>query len=121
MTAMLSLQNVLAWAAQVSVLIGIGALLPQLLRIRHPRWHLAYCQALLLACLALPVVQPWRHSDDLGGTTAQHGLAAAAFSSTGAPAAGAVEWPRMLAWIIVAATAARLCWFVAGLWRVRRY
>ena len=38
MIAMLSLENVLAWAAQVSVLIGMGAILPAVFRIRHPRW-----------------------------------------------------------------------------------
>ncbi len=122
MIAMLSLENVLAWAAQVSVLIGMGAILPAVFRIRHPRWHLVYFHALLFSCLVLPFVQPWRHPEVSSGTAWQPGHAESALLASSAPTvAGAVQWTRVLGWIVLAGMAARLCWFLAGLWRIRRY
>src|SRR5689334_1911895 len=56
-----SLQNFFSWAAQVSILALLGAVLPVVFRIDHPRSHLAYCYALLVTCIALPLVQPWQH------------------------------------------------------------
>src|SRR5207249_3219044 len=122
MIPMLSLQNVLAWAAQVLVLIGTGAILPAVFRIRHPRWHLAYFHALLLSCFVLPFAQPWRHPEVSSGAAWQPGHAELALLPSSAPgAAGAVQWTRVLGWIVFAGMAARFCWFLAGLWRIRRY
>ena len=52
--------NLLPWFVQICSLSLIGTLLPMALRIRHPRTQLAYGYALLLVCLLLPVLQPWR-------------------------------------------------------------
>lgn len=61
MTAWLSLDNLLAWMLQVLVLASLAALLPLMLRIRHPRTQLAWCHVALLVCLLLPLLQRWRH------------------------------------------------------------
>ena len=55
----LSLGNVWAWAVQVAALAGAGVLLPALLRMTSPRARLIHFRALLLVCLALPLLQPW--------------------------------------------------------------
>ena len=55
------LDNLQSWAIQVFVIASIGALLPLIFRICHPRSQLAYCHLLLAACLVLPVIQPWQH------------------------------------------------------------
>src|SRR5438105_10518834 len=75
MTEML-LNNVLSWAAQAFVIVSLGALLPLIFRIRHPRSQLAYCHLLLAACVLLPFVQPWQHPvSTVGGSgTGKGGL-----------------------------------------------
>ena len=55
----LSLGNVWAWALQVAALAGAGVLLPSLLRMTSPGARLLHLRALLLVCLALPLLQPW--------------------------------------------------------------
>ena len=54
-----SFDNFLSWFVQVSAVASVGALLPKIFRIRHPRSHLVYCYALLVACVGLPLLQPW--------------------------------------------------------------
>ena len=55
----LSLGNVWAWALQVAALAGAGVVLPSLLRMTSPRARLLHFRALLIVCLALPLLQPW--------------------------------------------------------------
>src|SRR3979409_252750 len=54
--------NLASWAAQVFAIALLGALLPLVFRIRHPRTQLAYCHFVLAACGFLPFIQPWRHA-----------------------------------------------------------
>jgi hypothetical protein len=53
-------RNLPAWIAQVFIIAAVGAIIPALFRIRHPRTQLVYCHLLLAACLVLPFVQPWK-------------------------------------------------------------
>jgi len=55
----LSIGNVVAWAMQVAAIGAVGVLLPAALRITAPGARLFYLRAVLLACLVLPLVQPW--------------------------------------------------------------
>jgi TonB family protein len=119
MMSLLSPQNILAWTAQVFLLISMGAILPAVFRIRHPRCRLIYWYALLCACLVLPAVQPWQ--SPMVSVAAQQSPEAAA-SGSNSPAPGdAVQWARMFLWILFAGIVARLCRLVVGLWRIRRY
>ena len=52
--------NFLSYCLQVIVLAVAGTALPALFRLRAPRVLLAYWQGLLVICLVLPVLQPWR-------------------------------------------------------------
>jgi TonB family protein len=54
-----SMANLLAWAAQVAAIVAAGLALPVLLRVRSPGAKLVFFRALLIACMALPLLQPW--------------------------------------------------------------
>src|SRR3954471_7731957 len=57
---MIAAANVLAYCAQVTALILLCAGLPRLLRFTSPSAQHAFWRLLLLVCVALPLVQPWR-------------------------------------------------------------
>jgi hypothetical protein len=60
MSLELWLGNLLAYCFQIAALAGLGAVLPLLLKLRHPRLLLAYWRLLFVICLLLPAIQPWR-------------------------------------------------------------
>jgi beta-lactamase regulating signal transducer with metallopeptidase domain len=53
--------NLLSWIGQVVILASAGAILPLLLRVRYPKAQLVYCHMLIVACIVLPVIEPWVH------------------------------------------------------------
>jgi TonB family protein len=55
-----SLANLGAWAVQAAALVAAGVWLPVRLRLGAPRARLLAFRALLVACVALPVLQPLR-------------------------------------------------------------
>ena len=122
MIPVLSLENFLSWVAQVSVLALAGVILPAIFRIRHPRSQLAYCYGLLLACLVLPLIQPWQHPV-VSGANGSHPelLDMAQVVQSTRSASNALEWKGMMGWTLVAGIVARLCWILAGLWQINRY
>ena len=60
MTADLWPRNLGAFAAQAGLLVLAGGLLARAFRFDEPRASLAYWRTLLLACLVLPLCQPWK-------------------------------------------------------------
>jgi TonB family protein len=122
MMPMLSLQNFFSWAAQVSVLALTGALLPAIFRIGHPRSHLVYCYVLLLACIALPLIQPWQHpvaSDSIRPNTALPDVQKAAKNTAGPGVAR--HWEPIVGWILLAGIVAKLCRFFIGFCQICHY
>ena len=59
MTAVL-FHNLIAHGMQAAVIVLCSVLLAWLLRLRSAAARLGYFQLVLLICLALPFVQPWR-------------------------------------------------------------
>jgi TonB family protein len=59
MTARLLLANVGAFCLQVGALVSAAAVLARVLRIDEPKAALPYWRTILLACLLLPLCQPW--------------------------------------------------------------
>jgi TonB family protein len=55
------LRNLGFYSLQILLIAAAGGLLIQVLRIRMPKVRLYCWQALLVACLLLPAIQPWRH------------------------------------------------------------
>ena len=131
----LSLGNVWAWALQVAALAGAGVLLPSLLRMTSPRARLLHLRALLLVCLALPLLQPWVTrpvADVSAAATAPADLPLAggaedlsAEAGGAGPAAGSGlsvlaslrGWPveSVVAGVYLAGVAARFGWLALGL------
>src|SRR6266567_329628 len=59
MTLHLWLTDLTHYSVQIAVIITLGSLAPWLLGLRRPDAMLVYRQALLAACLLLPLLQPW--------------------------------------------------------------
>lgn len=104
--------NLVPWVVQVFLIASAGALLPLLLRIRHPRSQLVYYHITLALCLALPLIQPWQ--DSLLVVT---GPAVTAHRSETL----ALPWGTVIAWVLLSGMIAKLCWLGVGLWQLRRY
>jgi hypothetical protein len=60
MSASWWLGNLAAYSVQVALVIAVGGLAAATLRLKQPRVMLAYWQALLAACLLLPLLEPWQ-------------------------------------------------------------
>src|SRR5262249_8008750 len=129
------------------VIALVAALLPTLLRLRHPHTQLAYCHLMLAACLLLPFLQPWRHGIVViseNTVAADEPANQPKFPATAPPASDARSVPttfssrppsasasipfwrkipteRLWLGILAAGAFARLCWLLAGLWKIRRY
>jgi len=120
MTLELSLHNLLAWAAQASLLCLAGAALPVIFRISHPRSLLAYCRVVLLAAIVIPWIQPWQPADmDANGRLHDFSNTQISDSVTAIPAPR--SWTTIAGGILAAGMAARLLWMLAGLVQLRRY
>ncbi len=120
MTAWLWLHNLAAHALQVSVLVIAAALLEACVRLRVPRARLAYWQILLLACLFLPALQPWKPSPALPAAVVSTQTVAIAPSSA-SHGWGSISWVEVAVWILCAGATIRAVWLALGFWRLRRY
>jgi len=86
MTSELIWSDILAWSLQIGVLIGAGAAIPALFRIRAPRARLLFWQILLAACIALPLLRGWKQ-EVVAGAVHQIRFLAEVGPVTGAPVA----------------------------------
>jgi TonB family protein len=116
--------NLVPWLLQVLVVGSVGAVLPMLFRIVHPRSQVAYFHFLLAACLVLPVIQPWHHpviaAQSVQKAVESIGVEFASASIVLRPKAPQKPWNQMLLWILAAGVVGRLCWTSSGLWQLRR-
>jgi protein TonB len=112
--------NLASWVAQVFVIATVGASLPVLFRIRHPRTQLAYTHFVLAVCVFIPLIQPWRHAilspDSHSGVTITYGRLILA-NGVHIP----FGWDRIAWAVLVAGFVFRLGWLAAGLIHIRRY
>ncbi|HVO99819.1 MAG TPA: M56 family metallopeptidase [Bryobacteraceae bacterium] len=119
MTAGLILDNILAWSAQICALAAAGFLAAWALT--SPRARLLFWQAILVAALLLPALQPWREPvDPQGGVAA---VTVTSLSAASVHRAGTnLQWRReYLLVVLVAGAILRLLWIGAGLFRLRRH
>ncbi len=107
-----------AYALQAALVLGVGLLLPSLFRLRDPRACLAYWQGLLLAVLALPLLQPEPGTMRLAGE-----LTVTAGWLDGLASNGAEEeiWTadRLVLLAVGLGALVRLAWLGLGLARLR--
>src|SRR5260221_1511835 len=118
MTLHLWLTDLINYSAQLAVIIPLGSLAPWLLRLRRPDAMLVYRQALLAACLLLPLLQPWRSL-----AIVSPGEVFVVVTTTISATALARHWPTLEQCAMLALCAGvlvRLCWLALGLMRLRR-
>jgi TonB family protein len=126
--------NLLAWSLQAGVIVLVAAPLPRVLGLWSPRVRMAYWRAVLVACLVLPLLQPWvvrqapplQSATEIAATTS--GVAALGSSATAATPTEApwplAPWRRPLPFgateVLVAGVLLRLGWLGLGVVTVGR-
>jgi protein TonB len=128
MTSALTISNLLAWSAQVALLVGAGLLTMRVVRLEAPAVRYALLRVLLAVCLLLPLLQPYR-AGNASIDASFRAVAAAGRASGGAgvttPDAGglfdaAASWPTAVMLVLLAGVVSRLVWIGAGVVRLRR-
>jgi hypothetical protein len=104
--------NLISWLVQVFVVACLGAALPLLYRIRHPKTQLAFYHSILAICILLPLIEPWQHPLIIVASGTIH---RATYIRSGIP------WISYVEWVIAAGIVARMSWLGVGLWQIRRY
>jgi TonB family protein len=119
MSAPLWLQNLATYSLQLALVAAVGLFLPRALRLRAPHVLYSYWQALLAACLLLPIMQPWRQLHlERSAATASHIIfkpdwaasRLATFPLTG-----------LILLVLAGGVALRLMWLALGLAKLRRF
>ena len=110
--------NIVTYALQIGLLVGLGALAPALLRLRMPRARLLCWQVLLVGCLALPWIRPWRQEVVNASIQMSTVFTTVAASATARPA---VPWTEIALWLLAAGVIIRLAWLGVGLTRLAAY
>jgi len=121
MSAELWVENLAAYGLQAAALVLAGGALPWLLRLKHPRLLLVYWQVLLLACLALPAVQPWQHARVVEPEVVLGPVALVQPARPVTPPAAPLPWRQALLAALAAGCALRLAWIAVGLCRLHLY
>ena len=126
MTSSIWLNDLASYALQAALLVGAGALLARLFRLRACTAVLAYWQVLLAACLLLPICQPWK--TPAYTATFSSPRENAGIENVSSPAAGSAHpsrrpehWPvqETVLLIMAAGVVMRGSWLLAGFWNLR--
>ena len=114
---MMSAVNLVVYSVQLAVLVAAATAIIGVLRLRVPSAALRFWQTVLVAAIALPLLQPRAESsfETLGGSPL--------FATVSAPVAGLTpEGVDIMAWLAIAAAAGialRVCWLAVGFIRLR--
>jgi TonB family protein len=117
--------NVLAYAAQVTIVVIVCAGLPRLLRLRSPAVQYAFWRMVLLVCLLLPIVQPWQPAA-MAFVPAPGPPPQAVDTPVPPPApaprqaASTIDWRSVAQIAAAAGISVRLAWLALGAIRLRR-
>ena len=118
------LGNLVAYSAQVALLVLVGAGLAALVRVDAAGVRYVYWRALLALCLILPWLPVRRSVVVTIADTVPIALLPSSSLPVGAQTApvpaGVTDWVSLLGWVIVAGVVLRVCWVGLGLWRLRR-
>jgi beta-lactamase regulating signal transducer with metallopeptidase domain len=118
MNLSLAWDNVVTYSLQVGLLVGLTAFIPAVLRLRQPKAKLWFWNLLLVTCLALPALRPWKQETVIA--TAQ--IPAPSIQMTPLPPVKHTMPRSEMALLLLAGGAAlRLAFLAAGFWKLRRY
>jgi len=116
-----SLSNMIAFSAQIAVIVTGGALIAALVSIDAPGVRYTYWRVLAALCLVLPWLQPYQEVPAPGAavaaTAAVPGLG---FVLAASPSSVPADWAAVAGVLIAIGAAIRLAWLAAGLVRLRR-
>ena len=125
----LTVDNLLTWVLQTTGIIVSAAVLARLLRVDTAGVRHAWWRAVLVLCLALPLLQPWPHATAAPGpvATAEAPRPAALAMPTGGTdlSASPADRPRpdlltpIVGFALAIGAALRLGWVALGLYRLR--
>jgi TonB family protein len=125
------LRNLLGWSLQITALIATAALATRVIRVDSAAVRHAWWRIVLVACLTLPVVQPWRVPMSTATIAVGNG---AGFRDLDLSRMGdgyrasllrrliaeAPSWSTFVPIVLGAGLTARLTWLAIGLARLRR-
>ena len=117
MSTYLIWSNLVTYSMQVGMLVGLAAFIPNLLRLRLPSARLAFWQILLVTCLLLPQVRPWKQDLIAGDVQFTTTLVAV---QTSQPATFHMPWEQVGIAVLVGGALCRFGWLGAGFWKLRR-
>jgi TonB family protein len=119
MSASWWLGNLLTYGVQVALVVAVGGLTRAILRLKQPRVLLAYWQAILVACLLLPLLQRWQPmgSGPAGGTATIIGIETGDVDSV----LGLFPHHAWVLPVLVAGVGLGLLRLALGLWRLGHY
>ena len=103
--------NLLAWFAQVALLVCVACGLPTLLGIRSPGTRLAFWYVTLAVALLLPIVQPWQAEPVSKAAT----MTIASVEAAGPAASAPIGVGKLIVWVTVVGIVFRLAWLGLGL------
>ena len=117
--------NFIAYAAQVAIVVSLCAGLPRVLGLRAPVVHYLFWRLVLLVCLALPLLQPWRVLEIRGepemvvpGATAVASARVTSASPAPPSRPAPVDWVGVLAIVLAGGAGGRLAWLALGVTRL---
>jgi len=119
MSASWWLGNLAAYSIQVALVVVAAHLVAAVLRLRQPRFMLAYWQALLAACLLLPLIEPWQQA----GLATPSGAATTVSAESGR-VDSLVSLVPFQAWVLLlllAGVGVGLLRLALGFWRLNHY
>ena len=123
MTTSILFSDILSYSLQLALIIGAGAALAFAFRIREPRVTLACWRTLLVACLLLPLCQPWLTT---GPTIAPASILPVTETDVVGrltpAAASSTPWPAesLMLTALAAGVAIRALWLTIGAWTLGR-
>ena len=114
--------NIVVYAVQIGALVAAGASLPVLLRLKSPGPRLMYWQLLLVACLAMPWVRPWR-SEVIAVVSAPIAEIPAVpqVLAVAAPKFFLPSFAVIALWILAAGVVIRVVWLATGFVKLAFY
>jgi TonB family protein len=124
MTAALWLRDLVSLTLQLALIVAAGVILARVFGLRAPAVMLRYWQVLLVACLLLPLGQPWKQS--LPPLVETSAAVETADSEVTSKALVEVE-PKAPSWsaeflilaVIGTGIVLRALWLIVGAWRLR--
>jgi TonB family protein len=113
--------NFLTYSLQVALLVGVAGWIPAAVRLRSPKARLVFFQALLVACLLLPAMRPWK-TEVFAVERPMPVKATPSAPARLAPLPSPVLDPHHVVFALLAAGAlVRLGMLALGMLRLRRY